>query len=179
MSKTEGPKSYHFPHSTPKSYDDHPRQVKYGSPPPPPPPPGSEPTIRTLVPWHCVTSKRDLGRDFPRIIKMAADCKTKSKRFFQQPSLYDKARPEYSRESVKFLLEKIGAFSVAADQLFSILEVGVGTGKFTRVMCEVLRGRSVRITASDSNPKMCQAFHVLVPGVEIIQCPTERIGRIH
>ena len=24
--------------STPKSYDEHPRQVKYGSPPPPPPP---------------------------------------------------------------------------------------------------------------------------------------------
>ena len=53
MSKTEGPKSgYNFPHflpetplervtktaiSTPKSYEDHPRQVKYGSPPPLPP----------------------------------------------------------------------------------------------------------------------------------------------
>ena len=63
MSKTEGPKSYYFPpfssrdtlgvtktaNSTPKSYDDHPRQVKYGSPPLPPPP-GTTVSNRCRIP---------------------------------------------------------------------------------------------------------------------------------
>ena len=75
-------------------------------------------------------------------------------------------------------MEKLGVFSVASNQPFAILEIGAGTGKFTRVMRDVLVNRDVTITASDSNPKMCEAFRDLVPDVEIILYPAEKIGKL-
>ncbi|KAJ7387056.1 hypothetical protein OS493_004020 [Desmophyllum pertusum] len=56
-----------------------------------------------------------------------------------------------------------------------ILELGSGTGKFTRVMLEVLKDEDVQIIASDPLGNMCEHFKRLLPDTEIIQCAAENI----
>ena len=49
---------------------------------------------------------------------------------------YQQVRPSYSVESVKFFLKTLGILEQQKAQPFSILELGTGTGKFTRVLME-------------------------------------------
>ena len=87
--------------------------------------------------------------------------------------------------SRQFLLRKLGlkdheSMDVAApgtERPFTILEVGCGTGKFTRVMVEVLKGKNVKVIASEPLQSMCEQFKVMVPDAEIIQCPAEKIRK--
>ena len=97
-------------------------------------------------------------------------------KFKTDTSLYERGRPEYSKESVEFLLRKVGALSHQADEPFTILELGTGTGKFTRVMADLLKDRSARIIASDPQQDMCDKFREIVPEIEIMQFPAEQIG---
>ncbi|XP_067044852.1 uncharacterized methyltransferase Mb3374-like [Acropora muricata] len=93
-------------------------------------------------------------------------------------SLYEKGRPEYTKESVEFLLCQVGLLSKITKERTTLLEIGAGTGKFTRAMVEVLTSRnaSVEITASDPKPEMCEAFRRLVPGIKMLQFPAEDIA---
>ena len=95
-------------------------------------------------------------------------------------SLYEKGRPEYTKESVEFLLCQVGLLSKITKERTTLLEIGAGTGKFTRAMVEVLTSRnaSVEITASDPKPEMCEAFRRLVPGIKMLQFPAEDIGEL-
>ena len=95
-------------------------------------------------------------------------------------SLYEKGRPEYTKESVEFLLYQVGLLSKISKERTTLLEIGAGTGKFTRAMVEVLTSRnaSVEITASDPQPEMFEAFQRLVPGIKMLQFPAEDIGEL-
>lgn len=93
-------------------------------------------------------------------------------------SLYEKGRPGYTKESVEFLLCQVGVLSKTSKERTTLLEIGAGTGKFTRTMVEVLTSRNanVEITASDPLPEMCEVFQCLVPGIKMLQFPAEDIG---
>lgn len=96
---------------------------------------------------------------------------------FSSASNYEQIRQEYPIEAVEFLLQKLGLHTAStsrADQV-TVLELGSGTGKFTRVMLEVLKGKNVRVIASDPLENMCEHFKLLLPDTEIIQCRAEDI----
>ena len=94
-------------------------------------------------------------------------------------SLFEKGRPDYSKESVEFLLSRVGALPSDCKGSTKLLEIAAGTGKFTRAMAEVLRAKkaNVEVIASDSLEKMCDMFRCLVPGIEVLHFPAENIGR--
>jgi len=56
---------------------------------------------------------------------------------FAQASNYEKVRNDYPLEAVKFLLKQLRLLDKTTEQS-KVLELGSGTGKFTRVMLEVL-----------------------------------------
>ena len=83
---------------------------------------------------------------------------------FRDAAFYDRARPTYPLEAVQFLLEELDL--VSPDSMSSgmptnhrtVLELGCGTGKFTRVMLDILQGSSVRVLASDLLKSMRDQF---------------------
>jgi len=96
---------------------------------------------------------------------------------FEASAAYEQVRPSYNVESVKFLLTKLGILERQRTQPLSILELGAGTGKFTRVVMEVLKGIDARVIASDPTNTMVQEFQRVLPNVELLQCFAENIGR--
>ena len=97
---------------------------------------------------------------------------------FKASATYEQVRPSYTVESVKFLLKKLGILEQERVQpLISILELGCGTGKFTRVMMEVLEGIDARVIASDPTDTMIRQFQRILPKVEVLQCYAENIDR--
>ena len=104
---------------------------------------------------------------------------------FQDAAFYDRVRPTYPPEAVQFLLEKLDLLS--HDSMSSdvpsnhrtVLELGCGTGKFTHVMLDILRGSDVRVIASDLLKTMCDQFRRSIPEVEILQGSAESIGTIY
>ena len=101
------------------------------------------------------------------------------RKFTTDVSLYERGRPEYSDESVEFLLSRIGAFPSEKQQPVKLLEIAAGTGKFTRAMVRVLAAKKadVEVIASDSQDVMCDMFRRVVPGIEIFPFPAENIGK--
>jgi len=97
---------------------------------------------------------------------------------FSTPQLYDRARLGYSKETVTFLLEKLGILpqNPSWDQQIQVLELGAGTGKFTRTLQEVLCGSNVHIIASEPHHSMRQEFVKNFPDIEIKDFPAENIG---
>ncbi|XP_068688039.1 uncharacterized methyltransferase Mb3374-like [Montipora foliosa] len=93
-------------------------------------------------------------------------------------SLYEKGSPEYTKESVEFLLCRVGVLPSVRKEPTKLLEIATGTGKFTRVMVQVLTAReaNVEIIASDPLLAMCEAFRCLVPEIEMRQFPAESIA---
>ena len=67
-----------------------------------------------------------------------ADTSDIIRQFTTDVSLYEKGRPEYSKESVEFLLSCVGALPSENNEATKLLEIAAGTGKFTRVMAEIL-----------------------------------------
>lgn len=94
---------------------------------------------------------------------------------FEASATYEQVRPSYSVESVKFFLKKLGILEQQRAQPLSILELGAGTGKFTRVLMEVLKGIEARVIASDPTNTMVQEFQRVLPNVELLQCFAENI----
>ena len=99
--------------------------------------------------------------------------------FTTDVSLYEKGRPEYLKESVEFLLSCVGALRSANNEATKLLEIAAGTGKFTRVMAEILTEKkaNVKVIASDSQEAMCDMFRRCVPRIEILRFPAENIGK--
>ena len=93
--------------------------------------------------------------------------------------LYDRVRPSYSKETVNFLLEKLGILpqKLSSDQQIQVLELGTGTGKFTCTLQEVLHGSNVHIIASEPHHSMRQEFMTNFPDIEIKDFPAEHIGK--
>lgn len=94
--------------------------------------------------------------------------------------IYEKTRPNYNMDSVEFLLEKIGAFQPhSASEPFRIVELGAGTGKFTRAVLRVFEKRAVKnvkIISTEPIKEMCEKFKEMVPNVEILQRPAHNLG---
>ena len=99
---------------------------------------------------------------------------------FATSELYDRVRPSYSKEAVSFLLEKLGVLPCNSSsdlQPARILELGAGTGKFTRILRDVLRGSSVKIITSEPLLSMRQKFTKNFPEIEIKDFSAENIGK--
>ena len=98
---------------------------------------------------------------------------------FSTSQLYDRARPSYSKEAVSFLLEKLGVppQNPSWDQPVRILELGTGTGKFTRTLQEVLCGSNVEIIASEPLHSMRKQLRKNLPDMEIKSFSAENIGK--
>ncbi|XP_048578312.1 uncharacterized protein LOC5514561 isoform X2 [Nematostella vectensis] len=104
---------------------------------------------------------------------MASEVKLGSR--FTDSKTYENVRPSYTREPVEFLLKKIGALNedgTPCNREFKILELGAGTGKFTRVVMEVLeKNPNFQVIASEPLPEMCHKFKEVLPGVELFLMP--------
>ena len=104
---------------------------------------------------------------------------------FAAASKYENVRQDYPVKAVEFLLNKLGLrgddptniTNVGTDRPCTILELGCGTGKFTRVMLKVLKGKNVKVIASEPVTSMCEQFRLMVPDTEIIQCAAEKIRK--
>ena len=108
-----------------------------------------------------------------------ADTSDIIRQFTTDVSLYEKGRPEYSKESVEFLLSCVGALPSENNEATKLLEIAAGTGKFTRVMAEILteKNANVKVIASDSQEAMCDMFRRCVPRIEMLRFPAEHIGK--
>lgn len=99
---------------------------------------------------------------------------------FVSASNYEKVRPNYPVDAVKSFLQNLGFLDerkAARPGPVKILELGSGTGKFTRIMLEVLKDEDVEIIASDPLENMCEHFKRVLPETELIQCAAENIGK--
>ena len=104
---------------------------------------------------------------------------------FASASKYENVRQEYPGKAVEFLLNKLGlrgedltrVTNTGTDHPCTILELGCGTGKFTGVMLKVLKGKNVKVVASEPVTSMCEQFRLMVPDTEIIQCTAEKIRK--
>ena len=99
---------------------------------------------------------------------------------FTSSELYDRVRPGYSKEVVSFLLDKLGVIhgkNAPSDmQPTRILELGAGTGKFTRTLQDVLRGSNVQMIASEPVLSMRQEFAKIFPDLKIKDFSAENMG---
>ena len=93
---------------------------------------------------------------------------------------YEKTRPAYNLDTVEFLLGKVNALESHSEEPFTIVELGAGTGKFTRAMLDVFKRRSVtniKIISTDPLTEMCEKFKKMVPEVEILQYAASELGK--
>ncbi|XP_062510237.1 uncharacterized protein LOC134186323 [Corticium candelabrum] len=89
---------------------------------------------------------------------------------------YDRARPEYPIECVKLLLEKVNfPPSKSADAV--VLELGAGTGKFTRTLERTLNGTAATIITSEPVEGMRQKLISSISGdTKVLPCSAENIS---
>ena len=95
---------------------------------------------------------------------------------FAASSNYEKVRQGYAAEAVRFFLQNLRLLDDTKACKKKVLELGSGTGKFTRVMLEIVNQQNVTVIASDPLEEMCKEFKHHQPDTEIIQCAAERIG---
>ena len=86
---------------------------------------------------------------------------------FAASSNYEKVRQGYPEDAVRFFLQNLRLLddSTACKK---VLELGSGTGKFTRVMLEIVNKQNVTVIASDPLEEMCKEFKHHQPDTEII-----------
>ena len=94
---------------------------------------------------------------------------------------YENTRQDYPVEAVEFFLNNLGVKDIVRqDRPFTILEVGCGTGKFTRVMLKILElkeDQNIKVIASEPHQNMYEEFKLVLPDTEIIQCTAEKIRK--
>ena len=106
-----------------------------------------------------------------------------AQRGFAGASQYENVRQDYPVEAVEFFLNSLGVKEIVTptqDRPFTILEVGCGTGKFTRVMLKILEQKeeqNIKVIASEPHQNMYEEFKLLMPDIEIIQCTAEKIRK--
>ncbi len=81
---------------------------------------------------------------------------------------YDKGRPEYPAEAIRFLTEELG---IAPGK--SLLDLGAGTGKFTQLIVS----SGAEILAIEPVEGMRKKFSELLPQIKIIEGSAEKIPR--
>ena len=86
--------------------------------------------------------------------------------FGSETGSYEKGRPEYPAEAVRWLLEPLAAGSR------TIVDIGAGTGKLTRA---VLALGSTTVTAVDPDAQMLEALREKSPAVETLTGTAEKL----
>ena len=116
---------------------------------------------------------------FQILENMADDQLDLAAKAFKASANYEEARPTYSVESVRFLLEKVGILEEKEikSQPRTILELGCGTGKFTRILMEVLKDTDTRVIATDPLENMLKEFRKIFPNFEVEQSSAENISK--
>ena len=99
-----------------------------------------------------------------------------ARKVFAASSNYEKIRQGYPEDAVRFFLKNLRLLDDTTTCKKKVLELGAGTGKFTRVMLEIVNKENVTVIASDALEEMCKEFKQHQPDTEIIQCAAERIG---
>ena len=99
-----------------------------------------------------------------------------ARKAFASSSNYEKVRQGYPEDAVRFFLQNLRLLDDSTVCKKKVLELGSGTGKFTRVMLEIVNKQNVTVIASDPLEEMCKEFKHHQPDTEIIQCAAERIG---
>ena len=99
-----------------------------------------------------------------------------ARKAFAASSNYEKVRQGYPADAVRFFLQNLRLLDDSTACKKKVLELGSGTGKFTRVMLEIVNKQNVTVIASDPLEEMCKEFKQHQPDTEIIQCAAERIG---
>jgi ubiquinone/menaquinone biosynthesis C-methylase UbiE len=87
--------------------------------------------------------------------------------FSSTADIYAKARPDYPPEFVQLLIKDL-----KLDQTSKVLELGAGTGKFTKVLSSLV---SSKITAVEPLKEMRQQFKAILPEIEILEGTAEKI----
>ena len=104
-----------------------------------------------------------------------------TQRGFVGASHYGNIREDYPVEAVEFFLNNLGVKEIVTqDRRFTILEVGCGTGKFSRVTLKILEikeEQEIKVIAREPHQNMCEEFKEPMPDTEIIQCTSEKIRK--
>jgi len=104
---------------------------------------------------------------------------------FQNADFYDNARKGYSLESAELLLSKLKDLNKPKQintnnnkiQTRTILELGAGTGQFTKVLQDVIKGKDFKLIASEPLDSMGNVFRKNFPDLELISCTGEKIRK--
>ncbi|XP_062511047.1 uncharacterized protein LOC134186960 [Corticium candelabrum] len=87
---------------------------------------------------------------------------------------YERGRPEHSLESVRVLLDKV-KFPGSQEQC-AVLELGAGTGKFTRSLQTALKTAKTKIIASEPLDGMRERLIATVDeDIDVLACAAENI----
>ena len=100
-----------------------------------------------------------------------------ARKAFASSSNYEKVRQGYPEDAVRFFLQNLRLLDDSTACKKKVLELGSGTGKFTRVMLEIVNKQNVTVIASDPLEQMCKEFKFHQPDTEIIQFAAESIGK--
>ncbi|CAH1799734.1 unnamed protein product [Owenia fusiformis] len=90
---------------------------------------------------------------------------------FKSGDSYNSHRPDYTEETTNFVLNKL---NLETERAYDILELGAGTGIFTRKLLEY-DTKDLRILAADPLENFLEKLKLLSPDVETLQCSAESI----
>ena len=97
---------------------------------------------------------------------------------------YHDSNLTYTHCSAKYFLQKMGIFSTNDEVLMksnnslTVLELGCGTGLFTAVVLDTLRGKyNIRYIATDPGESMKKTFVKNFPDVEFYLCKAENLRK--
>lgn len=104
---------------------------------------------------------------------------------FQNADNYDNARKGYTLESAKLFLSKLKDVNKPKqingnnnrNPTRTILELGAGTGQFTKVLLEVIEGTDFKLIASEPLDSMGNVFKKNCPDLELICCTGDKIRK--
>lgn len=95
---------------------------------------------------------------------------------FKDAESYDKARSGYKAKIVHTFLDKLGVFDCKTTPV-TILELGAGSGQFTKAISEATKDCKLRQIASEPLETMSHVLRQNNPGVEYINCRAEKIRK--
>ena len=86
---------------------------------------------------------------------------------------YERSRPSYADELVNHVVQSLYS-GTGQQSKYDILELGAGTGKFTRTILPRLK-TPVRYLATEPSPSFLDTFKTLSPDIEARQCDATNI----
>ena len=98
-----------------------------------------------------------------------------------EPNDYHKVRPGYQLQTIQLFLENLGFPKVSSKpnsdrKPITLLELGAGTGQFTKPLVEAVKGTSIqRLIASEPMENMGSILQENNPEVEFKNCRAENI----